>query len=624
MKKTLGIILALVVLSFSGNVYARVTGQEGMMTQGKIRTCLSPKLEGKAPPAWFKRAQVAVRLTGACEAETCTIIRCNSNNKEIEENENFEKKCKAGKIGNPNCADKLDENQKKIEKSVEKKPGCQTIGFTSNTLTSTFFGISNVLGETTAQVVPNGTVNVLTNENDYTAHVDYTYYAVGDVPPQVVEAESPTIVPGSTNSQQLAQIGFNTVNSQVSSKSTSCTKISWDPYGRVFDAVSLEPMSDIEVMLIDEATKKPVVQEFEDNFDFTDMDGLFNILVENSGMYMMTVNGPQTHSFISNPSLHANYSRIYSDIYSPGKAFEEIKGVATHHDIALQPKGEPYTDAVAEVMTADEAVDMGEFMIYTGKTSFPFSQVCMVTEDDRKNIGECVFADKFGEYSITVEKSEIPARAIVPQAAKVDLRAPLGAEKVYEPTIGFDVRKYEPILSHIDGFAYDDTGMIVPFASIQIKQKMDDAVIYETVANEVGYFTVYSKDLPIFEYYITITSPNNKKQYVKSTSQFLAENADYIADNKLDLILAKKDGVVISEPTTEEVEEIASTNKKNQQSYVEETIENENRGPQTIAQVAQKNILLIGAIVILLFLGVGMAIYFLRSQKKQIPPFPQA
>lgn len=152
---------------------------------------------------------------------------------------------------------------------------------------------------------------------------------------------------------------------------------------------------------------------------------------------------------------------------------------------------------------------------------------------------------------------------------------------------------------------------------------MDDSVIYETVANEVGYFTVYSKDLPIFEYYITITSPNNKKEYTKSTSQFLAENADYIADNKLDLILAKRDGVVISEPTTEEVEEIASTNKKNQQSYVEETIENENRGPQTLAQMTQKNIVLIGAIVILLLLGVGMAIYFLRFQKKQIPPFPQ-
>lgn len=612
------------MLFFSGVVHARVTGQEGMMTQGKIRTCLSPKLEGKAPPAWFKRAQVAVRLTGVCEAETCTIIRCNSNNKEIEENENFEKKCKAGKIGNPNCTDKLEENQKKIEKSVEKKPGCQTIGFTSNTLTSTFFGISDVLGETTGQVVPNGTVNILTNENDYTAHVDYTYYAVGDVPPQIVETETPTIVPGSTNSQQLAQIGFNTVDSEVNSKSTSCTKISWDPYGRVFDAISLEPMSDVEITLIDEATKKPAVQEFEDNFDYTDMDGLFNILVENSGMYMMTVSGPQTHAFISNPSLHANYNQIYSDIYSPGRAFEEIKGVATHHDIALQPKGKPYIGAVAEIMTADEAVDMGDFIVYTGKSSFPFSQVCMVTLEGRVTVGECVFADKFGEYSITLEKVEIPLQAIVPQAAKVDLTAPIGTKKVYDPIVGFDVKKYEPILSHVEGFAYDDGGMIAPFASVQIKQTMDDAVIYETVANELGFFVVYSEDLPIFEYYINIIPPNSKKQYAKSTSQFMAENADYIADNKLNLIVAKRDGVVINSPTVEETEEIISTNKKNQQSYVEETLESERKGSLTVAQMAQKNIFLIGAIAVLLLLGGVAAAFFLRSQKKEVPPFPQA
>ena len=622
MKKALGIVLTLVALSFSGNVYARVTGQEGMMTQGKIRTCLSPKLEGKAPPAWFKRAQVSVRLTGVCEAETCTIIRCNSNNKEIEENENFEKKCKAGKIGNPNCADKLDENQKKIEKSVEKKPGCQPIGFTTNTLNASHLKESNVLGETTGQVVPNGSVNILTNENDYTAHVDYTYYAVGDVPPQVVEIETPTIVPGSTNSQQLAQIGFDTVNSEVESKSTSCTKISWDPYGRVFDAISLEPMSDIEVTLINEATKKPVVQEFEDNFDYTDMDGLFNILVEKSGMYMMTVSGPHTHSFISNPSLHANYSQIYSDIYSPGKAFEEIKGVATHHDIALQPKEKPYTDAVAEVMTADEAVDMGEFMIYTGKTSFPFSQVCMVTINERIQVGECVSADKFGEYSIAIEKEVIPPQAIVPQAAKVDLTAPIGAGKIYEPIIGFDIRKYEPILSHLDGFAYDDTGMIIPFASIQIKQKMDGALIYETAANEIGYFTIYSKDLPIFEYDITVIPPNSKKQYVKSTSQFIVENDDYITDNKLNLVVAKKDGVVISGPTDGEVEETVNANMRNQQSYIEE-MQAEEKNRSGSIQMTQKNMIVTGILIIVLLVGGGATVFLLRA-KRNIPPFPEA
>jgi len=617
MKKKFLLFIFISTLFIGGSVYARETGNAGMITQGSIRTCLHPKLQGPQPPAWFKRAQVDVQLTGTCEAASCQIIRCNSNNKEIEENENFEKKCKAGKIGNPNCADKLANNQKKIEKSVEKKPGCKTIGFTNGgTALALKTKNTTVLGATNTQEVPNGPVNVLTQEGDYTAHIEYTYYAVGSIPPTAKGGDTEVASAGTNNTQQLAQIGFTFVDTQVASQSKDCTMITWDPYGRAFDAVSLEPMEDVEVTLVDNLTGKPAIQQFEGNNDVTNMSGLFNILVEKPGMYLMTIAGPATHQFISSPKLDSNYNQIYSDLYSPAKVFEEVQGVATHHDIPLQPKGEPYTGAVAEIMTADEAVDMGDFIVYAGKSSFPFSRVCMVTERGRTRVGECTYADKFGEYSVSIGKEEIPLEALVPQAAKVKLTDPAWKDSVYAPVENYDVRTYEPILNHIEGIAYDENNVAIPFATIQIKQKMDDAVIYETVTDEKGFFTIYSNDLPAFEYYIEVTNPVTSLHSIKTTSQFVRENTAYITDKKLNLLLAKRDGVVISKPAVEELETATNTNKKNQQSYISlAKMSGENKNSLTSRLFENKNIAMIVTGIILVILIVVAAVLLIKAKK---------
>jgi hypothetical protein len=293
-----------------------------------------------------------------------------------------------------------------------------------------------------------------------------------------------------------------------------------------------------------------------------------------------------------------------------------VQGVATHHDIPLQPKGEPYTGAVAEVMTADEAVDMGDFIVYSGKSSFPFSRVCMVTELGRTHIGECTYADKFGEYSISIGKEEIPLEALVPQAAKVKLTDPAWKDSVYAPVENYDVKIYEPILNHVEGVAYDENSKPIPFATIQIKQKMDDSVAYETVADEKGFFIVYSSDLPVFEYYIDITTPSTSSHSIKTTSQFVKENTDYITDNKLNLLLAKRDGVVINKPTSEELETAVSTNKKNQQSYItlsKMSEENKNSLPSQLLKNKNITMIVIGiTLVVLILIAVAL---FIKAKK---------
>lgn len=616
MKKTFGsLLLILVVLFFAHFSWgARQTGQSGMMSQGKIRTCLSPKLVGTPPPAWFKRAVVKVQLTGTCAAESCTILRCNSNNKEIEENKNFEKKCRAGKIGNANCMDKIDDNNRKTEKSVEKKPGCRTIGFTQGgALTMQSNQGTAVLGETTGETLPNGPVNVLTTEGDYTAHVEYTYYAVGDNTPAITNKPGVNGGAGENNSQQLAQLDFTSVESGVDGKSKDCTKISWDPYGRIFDALSLEPLEGVGITLIDNLTKAPVVQEFEESTTTTGEDGVYNILVEKSGHYQMVVEEPSAHSITQQPTLHQNYINIYSDIYHPGAVFEEIQGIATHHDIPLQPKGTPYTGTIASIMTADESVDMGDFILFTGKSNFPLARVCMVTETGRTVVGECVFADKFGEYSIALNKDKIPLEALVPQASKVKLTEVDWKKSVELPVASYDVRKYEPILNHIEGYLYDKNNTPIPYAHVQIRLQMDDSVFFESDADKDGFIVIYSHDLPAHEYYLTYALPSGGNLTKKTTTEFVKDNYSYIKENKLNLILSQVDNKSISSENNPNKEDATTRKKLNSRAVTPQPTEQPTRSFPSISKYQVIGIILT---IILLASIIGVISFLLSRSKK--------
>lgn len=608
-------LLILVVLFFTHFSWgARQTGQSGMMSQGKIRTCLSPKLVGTPPPAWFKKAVVKVQLTGTCAAASCTVLRCNSNNKEIEENKNFEKKCRAGKIGNANCMDKIDANNHKTEKSVEKKPGCKTIGFTQGgTLTMLSIRESTVLGQATGGELPNGPVNVLTTEGDYTAHVEYTYYAVGDNTPTITNKPGVNGGAGENNSQQLAQLDFTSVESGVDGKSKDCTKISWDPYGRIFDALSLEPLEGVSITLIDNLTKAPVVQEFEESTTTTGEDGVYNILVEKSGHYQMIVEEPTTHSIAQQPTLHQNYINIYSDIYHPGTVFEEIQGVATHHDIPLQSKGVPYTGTIASIMTADEAIDMGDFILFTGKSNFPLARVCMVTETGRTVVGECVFADKFGEYSISLDKDKLPLEALVPQAAKVKLTEVDWKKNVELPVASYDVRTYEPILNHIEGYLYDKNNTPIPYAHVQIRLQMDDSVFFESDADKDGFIVIYSHDLPANEYYLTYSLPSGGNLTKKTTAEFVKDNYLYIKENKLNLILSQVDNKSISSENNLNKEDVMIRKKMNTSPGTSKPSEQ----PRGFALITSKN-QAIGIIFILILLMsiIGVILFSVLKSKK--------
>ncbi|PIY69043.1 hypothetical protein COY90_02710 [Candidatus Roizmanbacteria bacterium CG_4_10_14_0_8_um_filter_39_9] len=270
-----------------------------------------------------------------------------------------------------------------------------------------------------------GPVNIQINEKGLDAHRAYFYFAEGTNfpgPTTAEEEETEETPAGEDNSQHLSNLTYEQIavtGTPPEGEEQQCVFIAWDPYGRVFDTQSLEPLPGIRVSLIDNNTQQPVIQ-IEKNFDITKADGLFNILVNRPGLYKIGTDVPLTYDYIPNPKLNPEYTKIYSDLYYPDTVYEEKQGVPTHHDIPLQPKGAPYYSDGVEVMSNSSGINMGDYWLYTGRVSHPFAYVCLAGETSNTLYGcDTDRANKHGVYKITINTRAVPQyESLIPVASK--------------------------------------------------------------------------------------------------------------------------------------------------------------------------------------------------------------
>jgi hypothetical protein len=485
-------------------------------------------------------------------------------------------------------------------------------------------GANNVLGVTSDGKIPYGNVDVVVEETTY-KHAPVEFSAVGSNTPATSEngSESEAVGAGGDKSLKNGLLGFlaEQVSEVVSGVAKDCASITWDPYGRVFDSRTLEPIPDVMVDLIDDATKQSVVMQSNLSYDVTGDDGLYNIQVEKEGSYTLQVDSLTTHQFVANPSLNPLWSNIYSDLYYPGTVFYEKATAPTHHDIALQLDGEPYHDAEAKIVPGTlKSEDMNGVMVYTGRSTFPMAKVCLVDENANQTVGDCVHADNIGSFTIALEKTEVPPVRLRVAVEKVDLTNPaLYTDKTPPKLLHMnslmlpETQKpyyFEPVLGLVQGYAQDVVGKRIANATVQVRLKANKQLFYQTTADPLGFFTIYAPNLPALEYYLDYVDPKTGKSSPQSTSEFVRENTDYLEANKINLVLAQKD----SQPIP-----VQKTAGK-----LGHEVERPTAFPNRAAQVAVGGagggmVLWVGIIIVVLVLvGVGAAV-FIQKQRNQLP-----
>lgn len=461
----------------------------------------------------------------------------------------------------------IPDNFKYIFKGLHEEDTMTSINQDANPLKS------NAAGELTTADGSHVSALEWTDVTDETNKGARRFFGVsigGDSPPPPTAAPIPSVTPlnGSVGGQQLSQLQFqaspSTFPNQGSDDPNSCTKITWDPDGRIFDSQSLEPIPDVSVTLSKKRSNGlfSIVNKFNpddvpdgllSNPYITKEDGYFSFYVPD-GTYKLA---PSTakYNFPSTLTLNKNYANMYSDIYPAMTGIEIVeKGGPQRRDIPVDPvDGKPSYYPI-KIMEYGYQSNRLSTVYIDGRVSHPlatikaYSVVPDNTRPDSKKrhrLIQTVQTDKQGRFTLKVDQSLFDINKNETFGEIEAIKAHFDVESVDTNESPAHL-KLEPIPSYIEGYAMKD-GKIIPSAKIELVY--DHAILpyYQTMADIRGYFKIPSEYISFIPYTLRYTS--GKVESNISTSRFIADNNSYIRTNAINLFVPQYNNAQLTKDT---------------------------------------------------------------------------
>lgn len=288
-----------------------------------------------------------------------------------------------------------------------------------------------------------------------------------------------------------------------------CASILWDPYGKVFDSVSLEPLLGATINLLNQ-NKTLYKQLGIQNPQITSVDGEYSYYVSN-GTYYLSPSKINYRFPLIQSDINSNYTKAYSDIYFSQESFIENNEIV-HKDIPLFPLSKPYESAPSIVEYGTLRIPETSALRIEGKVSHPLTVVKFTQQG--QSLAQ-VSADKSGFFSVDIPDQSINNNSpIKTQLIKVDLRTNKQTAAINSSLV------VEPILSELKGYVYDNNNLVIPHAQVNLRLRMSDAIYYSSEADANGYFEIPAAQIPIFSYYLEYVNPVNSNKLTQSSIQF--------------------------------------------------------------------------------------------------------
>jgi hypothetical protein len=356
---------------------------------------------------------------------------------------------------------------------------------------------------------------------------------------------------GNQNDQSGNSLQLGTFDAQSKNVSYKCTGVRWDPYGRVFDNDSLEPIPGINVELLSASTNKLVSLPGLTNPVFTNKGGEFNFLVE-PGTYLLATTDLKNYTMLGASQVNPDAKKAYLNIYTPGEKIIEKAGRPEHRDIALDPGSDtPYQSKPESLEFTALPVPGTTQTRLVGQVTHPLTIVSFQQND--KEIARTV-ADNFGYYEVLVENSAIqPGVQIVPAFKKVPLTTikPPENQSIFQKITAF-VQSFfkrtsaapEPaqgaaidlIPHYIEGYIYTSLGQQINKAKVEVISKMSNESVYETQTDQQGLIKVPPEYIPIFPFYLRVTPDGSTTSFALTTTQFMEQNQTYLKEHNINLM----------------------------------------------------------------------------------------
>ncbi len=390
-----------------------------------------------------------------------------------------------------------------------------------------------------------------------------------------------------------------------------CASINWDPYGIVFDSKSLEPVTGVSLNLLKKRSDGQYTMVTGNdaysimNPYLTQVDGEFSFYVPN-GTYQIDVSAPN-FTFPSNlTDLNPNYSKIYSDIYGGGDIVE--KGAMQHRDIPIVSKTTPYYSNIQVIGYFPVLDKSANTFIVDGRVSHPLAAINVYGKKPegsgfvRTRLLMTTSADKLGRFHIAYQLSKLQPTEMV---GDIEFIKPdytnLQVTPTPELTKNAVILTIDPIPNYLEGYAYGSDGKTLSDATVGLYLNGSSKAAYETTTDANGFYRVSSEYVPPMAFGIRYTSSTGVSSPVK-TSQFIAENAQYLDAQKINLYAYRnKNGQLIQ-----------AQNQNNP--AIPENQPNTSPVQSTQSQ-SQSNLLPIILILAVLGIGaIGTVMYFMKKK----------
>lgn len=364
---------------------------------------------------------------------------------------------------------------------------------------------------------------------------------------------------GSNTSQQFATL----------SNDLGCVVVH-DSYGRVFDSYTLEPLEGTEVTLTKKTAsgqyQKVTQQDISDNPtvgsimnpQITEKDGLFSFFVPD-GTYRLAAK-KEGYTFPSDMNaLNPAFAFMYDNIYRGEDIVQ--KGKVEHRDIPMDPVDLEASKAYAEqnqitIVSYFQSVNK-QRNVYTieGRVSHPKAALTVYAYvPNRYQKGELIKtrtlakteADMYGYFKLEIPLNKLKDNETIGELEAVKKQVSYPKKRVGNPVAEMMMRiltgfgdsiavqaesgdtsrtsvRLNPILTSLEGYAVTDDGAIMPGATVRLYVTQNNIPVYETQADETGYFEIPEESIPNMPYSLEFTGLNDEA-VVTSTAQFVARN----------------------------------------------------------------------------------------------------
>jgi hypothetical protein len=434
-----------------------------------------------------------------------------------------------------------------------------------------------------------------------------------------------------------------------------CAAISWDPAGRVFDAKTLEPIPNVQVMLL-----KNYDGQYADarrseltivNPYITLEDGGFSFYVTN-GEYKLEPTHVNYDFPIENLNeINQNYKNIYVNprygksgepktLIYPSQTGEVItvNDRMEFRDIPLKPKNNIGYTYPLKIYSFNQQLDkLTQELVFSGKASHPFTKVTLYKKffdeggQEISQIYGTYLSDNLGKlrFSIPIstlsqnetitdaqfEKSDLTNLNFNQQSLMKKIKSLLTIifKKVSAQQSNVVTLKINPILPRLEGFAYDENRKVLPNTKVGIYLSFSNIPYYTTKTDEKGYFQIPSSKLPNEPYEIRYQT-EDKETIKLSTSKFLSQNASYLTKNKINLnqVVDEKGKVI----TPTKISPTKTTTGFNSYFPSRQSPTSTSQTPSS-SSTGKTNVILLTVLILLILITTVFALLFFYYQKNR-------